>query len=104
MFKKNKKRKCSNCGKSSKNMVNFAGYDICSEHCMIDLFGGLTKEEIIELDKIDREINGYDKLFSKLPFLILAIINIINKNLLGLILDIIVIYCNVQVLIWDRKK
>ena len=39
MFDFLKKKQCSNCGKiSRKIVVNYAGYDICSEECMIEFF------------------------------------------------------------------
>lgn len=53
-----KKKECVNCGKKTRKVINYAGYDICSESCMIDFFKDITAEELIELDKKDREINA----------------------------------------------
>ena len=38
-------------------MINYAGYNICSENCMIEYFKNITTEELLELDKKDRKVN-----------------------------------------------
>ena len=53
-----KKKECVNCGKKTRKVINYAGYDICSESCMLEFFKDITGEELIELDKKDREINA----------------------------------------------
>ena len=53
-----KKKECCNCGKKTRKVINYAGYDICSESCMLEFFKDITAEELIELDKKDREINA----------------------------------------------
>ena len=53
-----KKKECVNCGKKTRKVINYAGYDICSESCMLEFFKDITAEELIELDKKDREINA----------------------------------------------
>ena len=52
-----KKKECHNCGKKSRNMINYAGYNICSENCMIEYIKNITTEELLELDKRDRKVN-----------------------------------------------
>ena len=52
-----KKKECCNCGKKTRKVINYAGYDICSESCMLEFFKDITVEELLELDKKDREIN-----------------------------------------------
>ena len=43
-----KKKQCSNCGKTSRKIVvNYAGYDICSEECMIEFFSKYDTKELI---------------------------------------------------------
>ena len=53
-----KKKECCNCGKKTRKVINYAGHDICSESCMLEFFKDITAEELIELDKKDREINA----------------------------------------------
>ena len=57
LFKKKKEKECSYCGNKTRKGINYAGYEICSERCMIEFFKNITTEEILELDKKDREIN-----------------------------------------------
>ena len=57
MFKLFKKRECSNCGKKTRKGINYAGYEICSENCMIEFFKNITTEELLELEIKDRQIN-----------------------------------------------
>ena len=57
MFDFLKKKECVNCGKKTRKVINYAGYDICSESCMLGFFKDITVEELLELDKKDREIN-----------------------------------------------
>ena len=57
MFKLFKKRECSNCGKKTRKGINYAGYKICSENCMIEFFKDITTEELLELEVKDRQIN-----------------------------------------------
>ena len=52
-----KKKECVNCGKKTRKVINYAGYNICSESCMLEFFKDITVEELLELDKKDREIN-----------------------------------------------
>ena len=53
-----KKKQCSNCGKTSRKIVvNYAGYDICSEECIIEFFSKFDTKELITLDIKDREVN-----------------------------------------------
>ena len=42
MFDFIKKKECSNCGKKTRKTINYAGYDICSESCMIGFFKNKT--------------------------------------------------------------
>ena len=55
---KRKKKVCANCGKINKNGINYAGYEICSEDCMVEFFKNQSREELIELEMKDRRING----------------------------------------------
>ena len=57
MFRLFKKRECSNCGKKTRKGINYAGYEICSENCMIGFFKNITTEELLELEIKDRQIN-----------------------------------------------
>ena len=57
MFKWLKKRECSNCGEKTRRGINYAGYEICSEKCMIEFFKNITTEELLELEAKDRLIN-----------------------------------------------
>lgn len=57
-----KKAECEHCKDKYKKskMVNYAGMYFCSEGCFVSFFKDITTEELIALDKIDREINpGY---------------------------------------------
>ena len=109
MFDFLKKKQCSNCGKiSRKIVVNYAGYDICSEECMIEFFSKHSIKELITLDIKDREVNkGFynwvcktDNIFDKITkfiifILVLCVIkNIIDRNLIGLLVSLIAIYLN----------
>ena len=58
MFNFLKKKICANCGKVNKNGINYAGYEICSENCMVDFFKNCSWEELFELEMKDRIING----------------------------------------------
>ena len=104
-----KKKQCSNCGKTSRKIVvNYAGYDICSEECMIEFFSKFDTKELITLDIKDREVNKdfynwiykidnpFDKVTKFIIFiLVLCVIkNIIDRNLIGLLVSLIAIYCN----------
>lgn len=63
-FLKPKRIKCEKCGNEYKKskMVNFAGMDFCSENCFVNFFKDITTEELLELDKKDKEINpGYHR-------------------------------------------
>ena len=55
---KRKKKVCANCGKINKNGINYAGYEICSEDCMVEFFKNQSREELIELEMKDRRMNG----------------------------------------------
>lgn len=57
MFKwlKRKKKICANCGKPNKNGINYAGYEICSEDCMVEFFRNTSTEELLRLELIDRK-------------------------------------------------
>ena len=57
MLKLLQKKKCNCCGKKTNKCINYAGYYICSENCMIDFFKDITIEELIKLEIKDREIN-----------------------------------------------
>ena len=57
MFNFLKKKICVNCGKVNKNGINYAGYEICSENCMVDFFKNCSWEELFELEMKDRRIN-----------------------------------------------
>ena len=57
MFAFLNKKECFNCGKKTRKVINYAGYDICSESCMMEFFKNITTEELLELDKKDRKIN-----------------------------------------------
>ena len=109
MFDFLKKKQCSNCGKiSRKIVVNYAGFDICSEECMIEFFSKHSIKELITLDIKDREVNkGFynwvyktDNIFDKITkfiifILVLCVIkNIIDRNLIGLLVSLIAIYLN----------
>ena len=48
MFDFIKKKECSNCGKKTRKTINYAGYDICSESCMMEFFKNITTEELLE--------------------------------------------------------
>ena len=47
MLKLFQKKKCNCCGKKTNKCINYAGYYICSENCMIDFFKDITIEELI---------------------------------------------------------
>ena len=51
------KKECHNCGKNTRKAINYAGYNICSENCMIEFFKNMDIQELLKLDKKDREIN-----------------------------------------------
>ena len=57
-FLKRKKKICANCGKINKGGINYAGYEICSEDCMVEFFKNCSWEELIELEMKDRRMNG----------------------------------------------
>ena len=57
MFSIFRKRECSNCGKKTRKGINYAGYEICSENCMMEFFKNITTEELLELEVKDRQIN-----------------------------------------------
>ena len=57
-FLKRKKKICANCGKVNKGGINYAGYEICSEDCMVEFFKKCSREELIELEMKDRRMNG----------------------------------------------
>lgn len=113
MFDFLKKKECSNCGKiSRKIVVNYSGYDICSEECMIEFFSKFDKNELIILDIIDGKVNKdfynwvykiddpLDKFTKFIIFILIlcAIKNIIDKNIIGLLINLIAIYCNYKLL------
>lgn len=60
MIKFLKKVTCANCKKEFRKhqTINYAGVDICSEKCMVEHFQKFSIEELLEMDKKDREING----------------------------------------------
>ena len=58
MFNFLKKKICVNCGNVNKGGINYAGYEICSENCMVDFFKNCSWEELFELEMKDRIING----------------------------------------------
>ena len=47
MFDFLKKKECCNCGKKTRKVINYAGYDICSESCMLEFFKNITVEELL---------------------------------------------------------
>ena len=49
-----KKKICANCGNVNKKGINSAGYEICSEECMVEFCISRSREELIALDKKDR--------------------------------------------------
>lgn len=64
IFFKSKKSKCEYCKTEHKKsrMVNYAEMDFCSENCFVSFFRDITTEELLELDKKDKEINpGYHR-------------------------------------------
>ena len=89
-----KKKQCSNCGKTSRKIVvNYAGYDICSEECIIEFFSKFDTKELITLDIKDREANKdfynwiykTDNLFDKFTKFIISFV-ISNGGFLFLII------------------
>lgn len=52
-----RRKQCVCCGKKSWGTVNYAGYDICSEECMIKFFNTFSINELIELEIKDMKIN-----------------------------------------------
>ena len=56
-FLKRKKKICANCGNVNKRGINYAGYEICSEECMVEFFKNCSREELIELEMKDRRMN-----------------------------------------------
>ena len=58
IFLKRKKKICANCGKVNKNGINYAGYEICSEDCMVEFFKDYSWEELLALEMIDRKMHG----------------------------------------------
>lgn len=56
---KNKKTQCDNCKREFKKsqLINYAGINICSEDCMAEYFKNISTEELLNLEKKDREIN-----------------------------------------------
>ena len=57
-LKRKKKKVCANCGKANKKGINYAGYEICSEGCMVEFFKNASTEELINLELIDRKMKG----------------------------------------------
>ena len=57
-FLKRKKKICVNCGNVNKDGINYAGYEICSEDCMVEFFKKCSREELIELEIKDRRMKG----------------------------------------------
>ena len=57
-FLKRKKKICANCGKINEGGINYAGYEICSENCMVEFFKNCSWEELFELEMKDRRMNG----------------------------------------------
>ena len=53
-----KRKICANCGKINKYGINYAGYEICSEDCMVEFFKKCSREELIELEMKDRRTKG----------------------------------------------
>lgn len=56
---KNRKIECDNCKREFKKskLINYAGINICSEDCMLEYFANISTEELLNLEKKDREIN-----------------------------------------------
>ena len=54
MFKLFKKKECSCCGNKTRKGINYAGYEICSENCMVEFFKNITTEELLKLEMKDR--------------------------------------------------
>ena len=57
-LKRKNKKVCANCGKVNKKGINYAGYEICSEDCMVEFFKKASTEELINLELIDRKMKG----------------------------------------------
>ena len=118
MFDLLKEKKCSCCGKITTKTIRYVDYEICSEECMIELFKNVSDEELLELDKKDREINKdfYEWLeeSNSYPIYLIVIIlsivtlmtieDILNKNLIELFLDLIVIYANTWRLAFELRE
>lgn len=62
-----KKVSCSNCNKEFRKskVINYAGEWICSEECMCKFFKGLSYEKLVELEKLDKEINPRYNIWAK---------------------------------------
>lgn len=50
--------KCDSCLQESKKTINYGGVNICSEKCMMEYFKNISTEELLKLDKKDREVNS----------------------------------------------
>ena len=74
-----KKKECVQCREKSRETINYAGYDICSESCMIEFFKPLSTKKLIELEIKDMEINkDFYKWLSKKNLLKSTLL--INRN------------------------
>lgn len=53
-----KRKVCSQCGKKHRRSFNFAGMYFCSYKCW-ETFGiNLSLDELLRLDRIDRQMHG----------------------------------------------
>ena len=58
MFK-SRKIECDNCKREFKKskLINYGGIHICSEDCMLEYFASISTEELLNLERKDREMN-----------------------------------------------